>query len=126
MSDGSHILIVDEDAFLAGIYARRFEMGSWDVHVAESVEEAKRHSDKHTPDAVLIDIETVDDGLGFLKDLRRDPETAGITLVALTKLGDKEQIEEAYAAGADAYLLKGHFVPVEVRKKVERLVSETN
>jgi DNA-binding response OmpR family regulator len=126
MPDGSHVLIVDEDAFLAGIYARRFEMGNWDVHVAESVEEAKRHSKKHTPDAVLIDTETVEDGLDFLRDLRKDPETAGITLVALTKLGDKQQIENAYDAGADAYLLKGHFVPVEVRQKVERLVSETN
>lgn len=117
------ILIVDTDAFLAGIYARRFELGHWKVRVAENIEDARKLiKDKH-PSVMIIDVETVPESINFLKEVRSDSKTADITLIVLTKLGDRDSIKQALDAGADSYLLKGHFVPSEVREKIERLVS---
>lgn len=120
------VLIVDADAFLAGIYARRFEIGRWNVRVAESEVEARKVLSRNAPDAILIDVETVAGGIAFLREVRAHPKAAASVIVALTRLGDRAAIAEAYAAGADAYLLKGHFVPSEVRAKVERLVAARN
>lgn len=117
------IVILDKDAFLAGIYARRFELGSWKVKVVDSVKDARRVIQKSSPDVLLIDIETEPEGMAFLKELRANDSVEAMVLVVLTKLGDQRSIDEALSAGADSYLLKGHFVPSEVREKIERLVS---
>ncbi len=124
MSFRKSILIADTDAYLAGIYARRFEQGRWKVYVAESAAEAKKIMEKRRPEAILIDIETMDGSLDLVRSVHANPKTTGAAIVVLTNLGDREIIHEAEAAGADSYLLKGHFVPSEVRAKVERLVSE--
>lgn len=118
------LLIVDPDAFYAGIFARRFEQARWGVRVCESSAEAMKLLLKKLPDAVLVDVETVPDALAFVRSLEADPKTAQVVVVALTALGDRAAIKEAQAAGADGYLLKGHFVPSEVREKLERLVAE--
>ena len=117
------ILIVDADAYLAGIFGRRFEAGGWHVRIAETLDEAKKAQARRTPAAVLVDVETVPDALAFLSETRKNPKTAGITLVALASIGHRARIKAAEEAGADAYLLKGHFVPSEVVDKVERLVE---
>ena len=117
------LLIIDSDAFLAGIYARRFEESKWKVEVAETVKEARDILKKQIPEAILIDVETVEGALDFFKELRKETETQDTLLVVLTELGKKETIDEAYRAGADSYLLKGHFVPSEVCDKLTELLE---
>ncbi len=120
------ILIVDSDAFLAGIYARRFELGGWNVRVAETEAEARKILVRSTPNAVIVDTETMPRGAGFLRELRSHPRAHLAAIAVLTVIGDRNAIAEARASGADAYLLKGHFVPTEVRAKIERLVAAKN
>jgi len=117
------ILIVDTDAYLAGIYGRRFEAGGWHVRVAEGAEEMKKALARRIPVAILLDVETIPEALELLKNVRKNPKTAQCTLVALASIGNRSRIEQAKRAGADAYLLKGHFVPSEVVEKVERLIE---
>ena len=117
------ILIIDNDAYLAGIYARRFEQGHWKVQVADSVKEAERQLSKSIPDTILIDIETVPNAFKFLKSVKTNPKSAKLLLIALTKPGERSALDKALKAGADDYLLKGHFVPREVKDKLERLVA---
>ena len=118
------LVIIDPDAFYAGIFARRFEAARWAVRVADGVSEATKFIAKKIPDAVLLDVETVPKATDFIRSLEGEPKTAGIVVVALTALGDRTAIKEIQAAGADGYFLKGHFVPSEVREKLERLVAE--
>ena len=118
------ILIVDSDAFLAGVYARRFESGRWSVRVAETVAEAEKMVAKKVPDAAILDPDALEGAEALIERWRAGAKTAGITLIVLTKIGDRAAIDRWLAAGADSYLLKGHFVPSEVREKVERLVAD--
>ena len=118
------ILIVDADAFLAGVYARRFESGRWSVRVADSAAEAEKLVAKKVPDAAILDPDTVRGAEALMKKWERTPATAGIVSVVLTNIGDRASIERALAAGADGYFLKGHFVPSEVKEKMERLVAD--
>ena len=116
-------MIIDADAFLAGIYARRFEASKWSVEVVETIKQAKDLLKKRVPDAILIDVETVEGALAFFQDLRKEEKTQETLLVILTELGKQEVIDEAYRAGADSYLLKGHFVPSEVCDKLTALLE---
>lgn len=120
------LLIVDQDAYYAGIYANRFEGAGWKVWVEESFEAAKKRLKRCSPDVVIANMEPIDEALALLVGLRQEPKTAKTLQVALTKLGDRRTMKEALDAGVDSYLLKGHFVPSEAVKKVKRLLEEKN
>jgi two-component system chemotaxis sensor kinase CheA len=117
------ILIVDADAFLAGLYARRFEARRWGVRVAENAADARKAMARKAFQVMLIDVDNVESGWDVLGEALTQPRTANMVSVVLTKLGDRESIAKALEMGADGYLLKGHFVPSEVEEKVERLVA---
>jgi len=116
------VLIIDSDGYLAGIYARRFEQGAWHVLVADQIEEAQIMLKKGALDAILIDVQTVEHALEFIKKTRKTDKK--VRIFALTTMADREHVKKALHAGADHYLLKGHFVPKELREKVESLVAE--
>lgn len=118
------VLIVDADAFLAGIYARRFEACNWNVRVAETVADAEKAMKKKVPDALVIDVALGDEAFALLERIASQNDTNQMVRLVLTALGDRETIARATAAGASGYLLKGHFVPKEVCEKAERLVAE--
>lgn len=119
------ILIVDNDDFLAGIYARKFEQDGWNVRVVGSFEEAKKIWSKKTPRAVLLEPD-IDQAAAetAVKELRVDPKTTSVPIVILSGIGEKAEIQRLRKAGVDAYLLKGHFVPSEVVRKVKAMVTE--
>jgi two-component system, cell cycle response regulator DivK len=66
----------------------------------------------HGPRLILMDIQLPDlDGVAALRELRADPRTAAIPLVALTAFAMKEDRERFLQAGFDGYLAK----PIDVR-----------
>lgn len=118
------LLMVDQDAFYAGIYANRFESAGWHVSVENSVSDAEKRLEREVPDVIILDLHPLDEALAFLSKVRTSPKTASVLQIALTALGDRETMLRALEAGVDSYLLKGHFVPGEAVKKVKRLLEE--
>ncbi len=60
-----------------------------------------------TPDAVLLDLNMPEmDGLQVARQLRADPRTAGLRLVALTGRGTWDLAKKATDAGFNAFLTK--------------------
>lgn len=79
---------------------------------AQAVEVARRER----PDAILLDIMMpVLDGWGALKQLKADPATAGIPVIALTALRLTD--EQVHAAGFAGYLHK----PITAHRLKEEL-----
>jgi two-component system cell cycle response regulator DivK len=59
------------------------------------------------PDLILMDIQLPGmDGLTATRQLKLDPATAAIPIIALTALAMKEDEPKAIAAGCDAYIAK--------------------
>ena len=59
------------------------------------------------PDLVLMDIQLPGmDGLAATRELKNDPATAAIPVVALTALAMKDDKEKSELAGCDAYIIK--------------------
>ncbi len=118
------LLMIDQDAYYAGIYANRFEAAGWKVWVEDTITNARKRLKRSVPDVVIIDLDPLDDVLAFLVALRTDPRSTKTVQIALTQLGDRKTMLAALEAGVDSYLLKGHFVPSEAVKKVKRLLEE--
>lgn len=121
---GIRVLIVDDDAFLSGIYATKLEMDGFAVLSARDGEEGLKAAAKERPDLILLDVLMPKlDGFEVLKRLKENPETKGIPVIMLTNLGQKEDIEKGMSEGAADYLIKAHFVPAEAVAKIKAILK---
>lgn len=117
------VLIVEPDGFLAGIYGRKFEAEGWNVNIAEDLDDAKKTLQKKKIAAVLFEpIISHHEAIDFVQGVRNDVKTSQMPLVVLSELSERREIERMRAAGASAYLIKGHFVPSEAVQKVKALL----
>jgi PAS domain S-box-containing protein len=76
---------------------------------------------EHRPDLILLDLNLPDMlGSDVLRELKADPDTAGIPIVVLSADATVGALERLLAAGAHAYLTK----PIDLKKLLEA-VDET-
>jgi|SRR5450759_4306088 len=112
MKRASLILVVDDND--AGLLLVRavLELDGFRVDSAGSSEEVLERLNARVPDLILMDVQLPgQDGLSLTRQLKADPATATIPIVALTAhamAGDREQ---ALAAGCSGYISK----PIDTR-----------
>ena len=119
-----HICILEEDPYIAGLYARKFTERGWKVTVAEREEEARSCLEKRV-DLLILDIEgETYEAMPLIRELRRANSIwATLPIVVMTNVSDREKITEAMRLEISAYLMNGHFVPKEVVEKVQRILE---
>jgi signal transduction histidine kinase/CheY-like chemotaxis protein len=111
------ILVVDDDATARELVVRHLERAGFAAVAASGGQEGLRLVRELRPAAVTLDIMMPDlDGWTVLAAIKGDPELAGIPVVLLSIVDQKNR---GYALGAADYLVK----PVERRKLVETLRS---
>lgn len=118
------ILLVEDDSFLASVYATKFELEGFTVLHAPDGEAGLKMAEKSRPDIILLDILMPKmDGFETLHRLKMDQELVNIPVIMLTNLGQKEDVERCLKEGAVDYLIKAHFVPGEAVKKVRKILN---
>lgn len=121
--DKVHVLIVEDDIFLSGIYQKKFEMEGYKVSTADNGEKGLTDAKKKKPAVILLDILLPKlDGFAVLEKLKSDPATKDIPVILLTNLGQKDDVEKGLEAGAVDYLIKAHFKPSEIVEKVKKVL----
>lgn len=121
--DKTKILLVEDDSFLLGMYATKFEMENFKVIMAEDGEKAVRLALKEAPDIILLDIILPKiNGFEVLRQLKANPVTVHIPVILLTNLSQKDEIEQGLKMGAEDYLIKAHFMPSEVVDKIKKVL----
>lgn len=119
-----HVLLVEDDTFLANIYKTKFEMENFKVTVAENGESGLEEMKKKQPQIVLLDILLPKlDGFAVLEKMKADKELKEIPVILLTNLGQKDDVEKGLEMGAVDYLIKAHFKPSEVVEKVKKILK---
>ena len=125
MASKRSILIIIEDSYLAGLYGRKFELDGWRVDIAESYKDGIWLIAKQKPQVVLLQKECLNTDIADgMRELRALPTMQQAKIVLLAKETDREEIQRARNAGADAYLLLGYFVPHEALEKIKELVGD--
>jgi signal transduction histidine kinase/ActR/RegA family two-component response regulator len=104
---GRRILVVEDNPD-AGATLRDFlELSGYEVELACSGADGVQAARQFHPEVVLCDIGLPGmDGFEVAVQLRRDPETAGAQLIAVTGYGREEDRQRSKAAGFDLHLTK--------------------
>jgi two-component system, NtrC family, sensor kinase len=109
------ILVVDDDATVRELVVRHLERAGFAAVVARGGQEGLRLVRELRPAAVTLDIMMPDlDGWTVLAAIKGDPELAGIPVVLMSIVDQKNR---GYALGAADYLVK----PVDRTKLVDTL-----
>ena len=117
------ILLVEDNEMNRDMLTRRLERKGFEVLVAVDGNEASRAFEQGGFDLVLMDINLpVKDGFELTRELKGNPRTATIPVIALTAhamVGDREK---AMAAGCDEYDTK----PVDLPRLLGKIQALLN
>ena len=117
--DGARLVLVVEDnptnLMLVTAVLRR---AGYATTAAGSADEARRELARETPSLILMDVQLPgQDGLSLAGQLKTDPATRAIPIVALTAHAMEEHRQRAIAVGCDGYIAK----PINTRTFVDEL-----
>ena len=118
------ILLVEDDEFLAELYATKLNLEGFEVALAMDGEKGLKLAKESPPDLVLLDIILPKmDGFEVLKELKADDTTKKVPVILLTNLSQKDEVQKGLSLGANDYLIKAHFMPSEVVQKIKQIIG---
>ena len=115
------ILLIEGDPTLLEITAFRLDLLGYQVITYDSAERAMEWISGPLPSVIIVDhVLPGMDGVEFINRLSNDTRTSEIPIMFLSTNGDLEDVQKAYNAGADEYLVIP-YDPMVLEAKVERL-----
>lgn len=125
MGKKKSILLVEDDEFLAELYATKLNLEGFEVDLAGDGEKGLKMVKEKNPDLVLLDIVLPKmDGFEVLKEMKAGKITKNIPVILLTNLSQKDEVKRGLDLGADDYLIKAHFMPSEVIRKIKQALDK--
>lgn len=119
------ILVVEDDPFVSSMYVDKLEKAGFETLAADDGSLGWEMIQKEKPDLVLLDILLPKiSGFEVLKKMKANRETKDISVILLTNLGQKQDVDEGLRLGAEDYLIKVHFTPQDVMAKIEKVLKE--
>jgi signal transduction histidine kinase/ActR/RegA family two-component response regulator len=104
---GRTALVVDDNPLNRDLTREMLRRRGWSVLLASDGEEAVAMALANTPELILLDLAMPGkDGFAVARELRADPRTRAVPLVALTAMAMRGDDERVLAAGFDGYLSK--------------------
>ena len=104
---GEIILVVDDVPINLKLTAILLRKEGFKVFTATDAEQALGILNTLRPDLILVDIQLPGmDGLELVRQLKQNPLTRDIVLVALTACAMKGDDQKAFEAGCDGYVTK--------------------
>jgi DNA-binding response OmpR family regulator len=117
------VLIIEDEADAAELFAEMMRVSGFRVLKTASSTPALSLIATEKPDIIILDIMMPEvSGMDILREMRRDPELAGIPVVVVSAKSMPADIKNGLEAGASTYLTK----PVgflELRDAVERALG---
>ena len=125
MTPVATVLVVDDDPVIQKLLRVNFEMEGYEVIIAgDGVEGLERARADH-PDIIVLDIMMPRmSGLDVTRELKADPDTAGIPVMLLSAKAQETDLRAGDESGADGYLTKP-FDPLLLLQRVEELIGST-
>ena len=117
------ILIIDDEPAIADNIAALLTAKGHKVATCLEGAEGVERVRKETFDLLLLDVMLPRmSGFDVCKLLRSDPKTMKLKIIMVTGLGRMGDVEEAFRAGADDYLIKP-FDSTRLFKKIEKVMA---
>lgn len=118
------ILIIEDEKILRDMYAQKLSRAGFEVLSVAGAEEGLEAAKKEKPDLILLDILLPkENGIFFLKKLRRDPKICQSEVVAFSNFDDSDTREEAKKLQVKDYLIKTDYTPREIVEKIKEYLK---
>lgn len=102
-----HILVAEDNEDMADLYCLQLEWLGYDVTVARNGMDAVEMAPLLLPDVIIMDILMPKiDGLEATRQLKENPATRNIPILAATAKAIEGDQEKCLAAGCDGYIAK--------------------
>jgi CheY-like chemotaxis protein len=122
-SKGS-ILVVDDEPAICVVMGIILKLHGYAVFRAHSVPQAISYLQANRPDLILVDIMMPGvDGITMIRNIKSTPEWAEIPTIVLSAKTGQQDRQEAYEAGASAFLAKP-FTANELHGIVEPFLND--
>jgi CheY-like chemotaxis protein len=122
MARGS-ILIVEDHPTMREAMRLVLEHEGFDINVAADGQSALTMARSGPPDLMFLDMNLPGaSGADILRQLKADPQTAGIRVIVITAVGEEGR-QFALSLGADEYFTKP-FSPLALLRTVERVLGD--
>ncbi|MCQ2110986.1 MAG: response regulator transcription factor [Bacteroidaceae bacterium] len=119
------ILIVDDEPDICEILRFNLEMDGFDALAAESAKEGQKVLDSKPVDLILLDVMmTPRSGFEWARELKANPQTAGIPIIFCTAKTMEEDLLRGFALGSDDYICKPFRIS-EVKARVKAVLRRT-
>ncbi len=119
------ILIVEDELAFRRVYEDLLRKEGYNVLVADDGEKGWMMARTDIPDLIVLDLALPKlHGFEVLENIRAHGATRHIPVLIMTVLGEQEDIRKGFALGANDYLVKGYYTPLEMLNKVRLLLSE--
>jgi len=115
------ILLIEEEPVLLDITAFRLELLGHRVVVKQTAEAALEWLSSEVPDLVAVGSMSDMEAIDLLNRLSDDQRTSKAPLLLLSSNSDLDEVQRAFNAGADEYLLTP-YDPLMLERKVEGLL----
>jgi CheY-like chemotaxis protein len=114
------VLIVEDNPLNLELARDILEANGYTVLTAVSAAACTDVLAEHWPDLILMDVQLPGkDGLTLVRELRAEPQTRDLLIVALSAHAMTGDSERALAAGCDAYLPK----PIQTRLLAQQVAA---
>lgn len=122
------VLLVEDDFYIRDLYQRAFKKAGYDISVAVDGQDGIEQTSNTKADIILLDIMMPKvTGVGVLKELKKEGSINKETPTFLiSNLGQENIIREAFAIGADGYLLKSQLTPSEIIDEINRYFEKSD
>ena len=119
----ARILIVEDELDIAENIAALLTAKGHRTMMTGDGADALKLAKKELPDLILLDVMLPRmSGHDVCRMLRADPKTAKLKIVMVTGLGRGGDVDDAFAAGADDYLIKP-FDSARLFMKIEKILA---
>ena len=128
MQDKKKILVVDDDKFLLGMYATKFEKNNFEVKTATSgADTLSILKGGFKPDILLMDlIMPIMDGFSIYEAIKKENLAPNALAIMLTNQGLTSDIDKAKELGFHGYIVKAMTIPSEVVEEVIKIYQKSN
>jgi DNA-binding response OmpR family regulator len=120
----SKIIIVEDNKDLSNIYKSELEYNGFEITTVGTSMEMFSVIDEVKPNLVLLDIMLPDSsGIDTLKRIKSDKKYSNIKIIIVSNIDAPAVINEAFAAGADGYLIKSIILPTQLTDEVKSFLT---
>ena len=117
------ILVIEDEKILAEMYKDKLSKEGFKIVEAMEAEEGLQLAEEERPDLIVLDILLPrENGITFLKKMRRIPEISSIPVVVLSNFDDPYTKKQALNLGAKEYLIKSNHDPKDTVERIKKYI----